>query len=395
MIVNRAIEYRIYPTKEQESLLAQTFGCVRLIYNQALEMEKGLYEAGMGFMSKFDLNNYCNRFMKADAPFLRDVDKFALTNSLYHLQSAFDGFFAKRTGYPKFKAKRDKQSYTTNFTNGNIAILKNDPKAKKGWIKLPKIGQVEAALHRDPETVWSMVKGSLHIKSATVRKSAAGRYFVSVLFAFDRDDVPQHPLPTKETTLGLDYSSPHFYVDSDGQAADMPHYFRESEARLNREQRKLSRMEVGSSNYQKQRTKVARLHETISNQRKDFCHQLSRKIANSYEAVCVEDLDLRNVSQSLQLGKSTMDNGFGMFRTFLRYKMEEQGKWYVVIDKWFPSTKTCHECGGYNPDVTLGMDTWICPHCGQLIQRDPNAGENIRDEGLRVLYDSLGSLASA
>lgn len=141
----------------------------------------------------------------------------------------------------------------------------------------------------------------------------------------------------------------------------------------------------GSNNYEKQRLVVAKLHEPAANQRRDFTHKLSREIANSYDAVCVEDIDLRSLSQSLRLGKATMDNGFGIFRTFLRYKLEEQGKHFIKIDKWYPSSKACNHCGRYNPKVTLGVSEWVCPHCGAIIQRDYNAACNIRHEGLRDL----------
>lgn len=378
---NRAIKYRLFPSEEQEQKILQTFGCVRKVYNDGLSLQNGLYEAGFQSMSKYDLNNFVNRAWKEEFPFLREVDKFAITNSVYALSSAFENFFQHRGKYPRFKSRKDRaQSYTTNRTNRNIEIIAPARKGNhRGWVKLPKLGHVPALLHRLPPQHWVL-------KSATVSVDCSGKYFVSVLFAYEQE-VPFVPVPTAENTLGLDYSSPHFYVDSNGQDAGVPSFFRQAEKRLAKEQRKLSKMVRGSSNYKKQRLKVQNIHQKVSRQRLDFCHKRSREIANSYDAVCVEDIDLKVMSRTLTLGKATMDNGFGQFRLFLQYKLEEQGKYLVTVDKWYPSSKTCHECGCINKELTLNDRTWVCPQCGSFILRDHNAAMNIRDEGLRLLRE--------
>lgn len=382
-VMYRAIKYQIYPTVEQEDLLTQTFGCVRKVYNMGLELQSGLYAAGMPSMSYFDANKHCKQFWKQDMPYLCKVDKFALENSLMDLTQAFKNFFEKRAGYPKFKSgKTHHQSYSTNMTNNNIAVVAPS-KGTRGRIKLPKLGWVDACTYRKPEADWVL-------KSATISRTPTGKTYASILFEVPLLDT-KPVVPTKGQTIGLDYSSPQFYVDSNGKSPEVPHAYRKMEARLKREQRRLSLMAKGSSNWKKQRLIVARLHEKVSNQRKDFCHKLSREIANSYDVVCVEDLDLRGLSGALHLGKATADNGFGMFRTFLRYKLEEQGKHFVVIDKWYPSSKTCHNCGGYNSEVQLGQSVWVCPCCGATVQRDHNAALNIRDEGLRVLTAALAA----
>ena len=311
---NRAIRYRVYPTEKQQDILQQTFGCARLVFNETLLMHRGLYEAGMKTFSQMDMNNYCNRFMKENMPFLRNVDKFALTNSIYNAFAAFKNFFKGRNRYPRRKSRKDaSQSYTTNCTNNNIAIIRH--KKKSAFIKLPKLGNVPAVLHRLPKNNWV-------IKNATITKESGNRYYVSLLFEFERK-VPQNTaLPTPENTLGLDYSSPEFYVDSNGNTAGVQHWYRLSQKRLSVEQRKLSHCTRGSHRYEEQKTKVNRLSRKIANQRKDFCHQKSRKIANSYAAVCVEDIDLHALAQSLRFWKAVSDNGFGMFRNFLKYKLE-------------------------------------------------------------------------
>ena len=375
----RAIKYRIYPDERQRALILHAFGCVRFVYNETISMQQGLYEAGMTTFSKLDMNNYCNRFLKESYPFLREVDKFALTNSIYDAFKAYKTFFEKRAGYPRFKARKvPVQTYSTNMSNYNIAVIHG--RKKHGFVRLPKLGNVRTAIHRMPAPNWKL-------KAATVSMDAMGHYYVSVLF-----ELPEvahvNILPTEETTLGLDYSSPKFYVDSNGQDARIQHWYRRTEKRLAVEQRKLSHCIKGSHRYQKQLQRVRCLLQKTSNQRKDFCHKKSREIANLYDAVCVEDLDLQAMAQSLRFGKAVSDNGFGMFRSFLKYKLEAQGKHFIVIDKWFPSTKTCRHCGTVNHDVKLGQAQWTCPNCGAVLDRDLNAAINIRNEGLRIFYAS-------
>lgn len=381
--INRAIRYQIFPTEQQKQQLAQTFGCARKVYNMGLALQEQRYKDGEKHLSMFDLNTQCNHTWKEEMPYLRAVDKFALTNSLKNLEQAYTNFFEKRAKHPAFKSKHQHyQSYTTNFTNNNIAI--EFPKTgERGQIKLPKLGRVDALLYRKPGSDWT-------IKTATITYTASGKYMVSICFAIPAEE-PAPVMPTIERTLGLDYSSPNFYVDSNGQSPKATHWFRKSQQQLAREQRRLSRMVKGSQHYEKQRLRVARLAEHVANQRKDFCHKLSREIVNSYDVVCVEDLDLHNMAQSLRFGKATNDNGFGMFRVFLRYKLEEQGKHFVVIDKWYPSSKTCHECGTINTELRLGEGEWFCSGCGRVVDRDYNAALNIRDEGFMLIINQLAA----
>ena len=184
--------------------------------------------------------------------------------------------------------------------------------------------------------------------------------------------------------LGLDYSSPSFYVDSQGEEAGRPRLYREAEARLAREQRRLSKMQKGSANYAKQKRRVALAHEYVANQRKDWIHKKSKELADQWDYISVEDINLRGMAGCLKLGKSTNDNGFGMFRTVLAYKMADRGKQFVKIDKWYPSSKTCSECGMIH-DLRLSDREWKCG-CGTHHQRDVNAAINIREEGLRIAY---------
>ena len=363
--MNKAYKYRIYPNAAQRELFAKTFGCVRFIYNKMLADKIAHYQE-TGKMLPTTPAQY-----KQEYPWLSEVDSLALCNAQLHLQTAYRNFFRdKKIGFPKFRSKKARRnSYTTNMVGNNIAIF-------DGYLKLPKAGMVKAKFHRQ-------IPEDNKIKSVTVSMSADGKYYASILTEYEAaiSSVDLNP----QNVLGLDYSSPHFYVDSEGHTAEMPHYYRKAECTLAREQRKLSRMVKGGSNYQKQKMAVAKLHAKVRNQRKDWQHKVSRKVADNWDIVCVEDINLKGMAQGLHLAKATNDNGFGQFRTYLAYKLAEQGKMLITIDKWYPSSKLCRKCGGINTELTLADRSWICPSCGSLIERDHNAAINIRNAGLAMI----------
>ena len=374
--MNRAIEYRAYPTDEQADLLARTFGCVRFIWNQMLgDAQDFLDAAGVFFIptpAKY----------KSQYSFLKEVDSLALANTQLDLQGARTKYLKEPSvGEPKFKSKKKaKKSYTTNnqyHLNKKDGSMVSTLYMGKDFVRLPKVGCLRINKHRSPGNGWK-------IKSATVKQTKSGKYFISVLFEFTEEVTPV--TVTKEKTLGLDYSSHDFYVDSNGDVANYPRFYRKSEEKLAKEQRKLSRMKYGSKNYEEQKHKVQLLHEKVANQRKNFCHERSTAIAKQYDAVYVEDLNLRNLARTLKLGKSTNDNGFGMFRVMLQYKLEALGKTFAKIDKWYPSSKTCHVCGLIKEDLTLADRVWTCSSCGTTHNRDHNAAINIRNVGFLGAY---------
>lgn len=376
----RAVKVELYPTDEQRILIHKTFGCVRAVWNDMLGDEQEFYAAA----DKHFIPTPAK--YKKKRPYLSEVDSLALCNTQLALKKAFKRFFENpgHFRHPKFKTKKKaKKSYTTN-----CQYLKSGPTVftTKNAVRLPKLGLVKANLYRQVSDGCDLRRRSCGVlKSATISETKSGRIFCALLYEFDVP-APKEVLPTLENSIGLDYSSPLFYVDHENRSPDKPRWFRESEAKLAHEQRMLSHMKYGSKNYIRQLRKIEVLQERIANQRKDFAHKESRRIANAYGAVCVEDLDLQAMAQSLNLGKSTNDNGFGMFREFLKYKLEEQGKHLIKVDKWYPSSKTCHYCGGYYKDLQLGEEEWICPHCGKHILRNQNAGINIRREGIRQFY---------
>jgi len=291
-----------------------------------------------------------------------------LANAQLHLETAFRNFFRdKSVGFPKFKSKHGGyNSYTTNLVNGNIALA-------GGFIKLPKLGAVKIKQHRQAPDGYKL-------KSVTVSLAPSGKYFASVLYEYEANVAPVKPVEV----LGLDFSMAGLYVDSNGASPEYSRPYRAAQAKLAKEQRKLSRRKKGGSNRAKQKRKVAMLHEHIANQRSDFLHKQSRQIANAYDAVCIEDLNMKGMAQALNFGKSVSDNGWGKFTQMLGYKLSEQGKPLVKIDKWYPSSKTCSSCGAIKDELPLSERIFRC-ECGFVCSRDHNAAINIRDEGVRML----------
>ena len=372
--MNKAIKYRIYPTTEQSILFAKTFGCCRKVWNLMLsEKVKGYQETG-----KFKAITPAK--YKAEFPFLKEIDSLALANVQMNLQTAFKNCFdkkrKKKCKFPKFKSKKKaKKSYTTNNQNGTVAVFENA-------VKLPKLGLIKAKIHRKPEADWL-------IKSATVSKASDGSFYVSVLFEFE---CTIEKIPLSENVIGLDYASNGLYVDDQGRVGSNHKFFRESQEKLAKEQRRLSRRkgskkgEEKSNNYMKQLRKVNRIHRHIANQRLDNLHKLSTEIANRYDVVCVESLDMKALSnKKFRNGKATLDNGYGMFLNLLEYKLSDRGKHFVKIDKWYPSSQLCHCCGELHPEMKdLSIRKMRCS-CGLEMSRDQNAAINIKTEGLRIL----------
>lgn len=378
-MANKAIKYRVYPTTEQSIMFAKTFGCCRKVYNLMLSDKIEGYKATGKFPTVTPAK------YKDEYPYLREVDSLALANKQIDLQEAFRNRFSKsrkkNNGFPKYKsAKHGRKAYTTNNQKGTVAII--DDK----YIKLPKIGKVKAVIHRIPDGGWI-------IKSATVSQESDGKYYISVLFEFDNTTNPY--VADKTNAIGLDYASDGLYVDSNGNVGTNHKYYRESHDKLAKEQRKLSRMqgskkhEVKSNNYIKQLRKVNKIHRHIANQRMDNLHKISTEIANQYDVVCVESLNMRSMANhGFGNGKATLDNGYGMFLSMLKYKLSDRNKYLVKVDKWFPSSQICHCCGTLHPKMKdLTIRTMKCD-CGLThINRDQNAAINILQEGLRLLNE--------
>ncbi|MBQ9156835.1 MAG: transposase [Eubacterium sp.] len=365
----KAYRFRIYPSPDQEQQMAKTFGCCRFIHNHMLEDKIREYKEN-GKMLRTTPAMY-----KGEFPWLKEVDSLALANVQLQLEAAYKKFFREPSvGFPRFRAKHhSRDSYTTNLVNGNIRLMGRR-------LKLPKMSPVRIIVHREiPED------GKL--KSVTVVREPSGKYYASLLYEFDSCENQAAVKIREDKVLGMDFAMAGLAVFSDGSRADYPMYYRKSEGKLAREQRKLSRCKKGSRNYVKQKRKVARYHEKIRNQRRDFQNKLSFYLSEQYDAVCVEDLNMKGMSRGLHFGKSVMDNANGRFQRILEGKMVRKGKAYVRIDRYFPSSKRCSCCGRIKGDLKLSDRIYEC-ECGYRGDRDINAAINLRQEGIRILHCS-------
>ena len=362
----KAYKYRIYPNDGQKIQLAKTFGCCRFVYNQTLAYRKAVYEQEKKSVSKTDCNNYCNRELKNIYEWLKEVDKFALTNAIYNMDSAYQKFFKEHAGYPKFKSKHERhKSYTTNFTNGNIAV-----DFENGKIKLPKLKEVKAKLHR-----------GFHgkIKSATVSQVPSGKYYVSILVETEHEE-----LPHRNRNIGLDLGIKDLCITSDGIRYENPKIIKKYERKLSRLQRQLAHKEKGSRNYRKKKKEIALCHEKITNTRKDYLHKISHEIVSENQVIVSENLQIKNMVKNHHLAKSISDVSWYELTRQLEYKSKWNGREYVKIDTFYASSQLCSVCGHKNADTKdLAVREWICPNCGTKQDRDINAAKNILAEGLR------------
>lgn len=371
MKVVRNYRYRLLPNKVQKNFFRNCFGACRFLYNTILHDSIDHYEKNKTPF-RYTLAPYKESF-----PWLSEVDSFAIAYARKNLNTAFVNFFKRKdVNFPKYKSKKDERnlSYTTYSASSNpIKFVGNK-------VNLPKIGLVKCIRHRD------IPEGS-KIKHATISQIPSGEYYVSILFEFEVD-LNFSPIDVS-TAIGLDYSSPHCYVDSEGNKGTSRHFYRFYEKKISTEQRKLDKMKKGGKNREKQRVKLARLFRRVKNRRLDWCHKKSREISNTHDLVCIEDINLSTVGKSLKLGKSTLDNGFGYLKKQISYKLQERGGRLITIAKFFPSSKTCSVCGHVFKELSINDRKWVCDNCNTLLDRDFNAAINIRNEGVKNYAESL------
>ena len=366
--VLKAYKYRIYPNSEQRIQIAKTFGCCRFVYNQTLAYRKEIYEKEKRSVSKTDCNNYCNRELKKDYEWLKEIDKFALTNAIYNMDAAYQKFFKEHAGYPKFKSKHDNhKSYTTNFTNGNVAV-----DFETGKIKLPKLKAVKARLHREY---------SGKIKSATVSQVSSGKYYVSILVETEHKE-----LAHTNHNIGIDLGIKDLCITSEGKVYENLKIIKKYEKQLVKLQRQLSHKGKRSKNYYKTKKKIALCHEKIRNIRKDYLHKVSHEIISENQVIVSENLQIKNMVKNHHLAKAISDVSWYELTRQLEYKAKWNGRKYIKIDTFYASSQLCSVCGYQNPDTKdLSVRTWICPKCGAEHDRDINAAKNILAEGLRQM----------
>ena len=372
----KAYKFRIYPTEEQEIFFAKTFGCVRKVYNLMLNDRKKAYEEVKNDPSK-KMTFPTPAKYKKEFPFLKEVDSLALANAQLHLDKAYKNFFRdKSVGFPRFKSKKNPvQSYTTNNQNGTVALIDNK------FIKVPKLKSlIRIKLHRQPKGM---------IKSATISRHASGKYYISLLC---KEEINE--LPKTNSAIGIDLGITDFAILSDGQKIDNHKFTSKMEKKLKREQRKLSKRALlaknkgiplsEAKNYQKQKRKVARLHEKVMNQRTDFLNKLSTEIIKNHDIICIEDLNVKGMLRNHKLARSISDVSWSSFVAKLQYKADWYGREIIKVDPWFPSSQICSECGHKDGKKSLDIREWTCPICHTHHDRDINASINILTEGLRI-----------
>lgn len=390
-ILNKAYRFKIHPNETQKIQINKTFGCVRFVYNYFLNERKNIYKYTRVSMSLTDCNNDCNKLKKEkEYYFLKEVDKFALTNALIDLNNAYTNFFReikkgnKNWGYPKFKSKRnEKHSYTTNITNGNIKV-----DFVTSRIQLPKLGKVKFNRNSRED-----IKGD--IKRATITKYNDETYYVSIITEIKLEkELKSKEKYTKEEIENLiennkikafDLGIKHFAISSEGIKIENPRIYIKAQNKLRKLNKKLARQQKSSKSYSETLIKISKMHRKIANCRKDFLHKLSTKIINENQVIILEDLNVCGMVKNKKLSKQINDVGWGYFKTFLKYKARWHNKTVILIDRFYPSSKTCSCCKKKNTMLTLSDRKWICPNCKTELDRDENAAINILEEGIRLL----------
>ena len=373
--IKRTYRFRIYPNEFQKQVIEKTLGCCRQVYNDFLSMCIESYNSDKNHtVNKNELIKLLPEY-KETFPYLKEVDSIALQQTVIHLFDAYMNFFKYKAEFPKFKKKKNDYGYITMKINNSIYFAEDD-------IQIPKLGRVKVRLHRHlPES----------FKFTMVSIARKGKYYYVSLIGeeeyFDYGEYIKESLDPNNS-IGLDFSLKHFFVDSNGNHLDMPTYYQDSLTKLAKEQRKLSHMKKDSSHYKKQLLKVKNLHVHVANQRKDFLHKVSRKLANTYDYVFVENLDLQKMSDrknKLKFGATILDLGYGAFLKFLEYKLEWLNKKLIRVDRFFPSSQLCSNCGYRKSDLMLRQRKWVCPECGTKHNRDLNAAINVKKEGIRLI----------
>lgn len=382
---NTSRKFRIYPDDEQSIIINNTFDACRFVWNQMLEESIKSYDDGELRIPNYGDIVLQHQWLSKDNKEYR-FDRHSAHNVKQFLRESFSRYFdniqkgnikirkdGRLKSFPRFKSKKYSKNSYSNY-HGEQTRIDNDNHS----IKIPCLGWIKY----NPRE--KKIPDEWKIKHITISKSATNKYYCSICFGYSID-IENIQKNNNLDILGIDYSSSSLYIDSEGNNASYPKYYRSSQRRLRILQKQFSRQKKGGKNREKTLNKIHILHEKISNQRKDFLHKLSTSITKKFGIICVEDIDMKNISQCLHLGKSTMDNGFGMFREMLSYKQERIPYHELILaNKWFPSSKRCSKCGHVKSDLTLKDRIYKCNECGNIIDRDLNAAINLKQYAIEI-----------
>ena len=372
----KSIKIRIYPDAVQKQFISKQLGCCRFIYNKLLDYKKIQYEQNKQKVSLSQLGKYLTNLKKYEEfLFLNDTYAMCLQQSMQDLIKAYDNFLKLHMDYPKFKSKKD-TTQSCRFTNN---IFKGKKKINGNRITLIK--QLQNILFKcSKKDEIYLNHNEKYIHSVTLTKTSTNKYYLSICIDYDIRQKKK-----LDTVIGLDLGIKDFIVDSNGNRYENKHFYKNQEKKLKKLQRQLSKKQKGSNNRNKLRIKLSKVHEKIKNQRQNYLHQITSKLVNENQVICIEDLNVKGMLQNHKLSKSIQELSLFEFRRQLEYKCRWHGRQLIVIDRFYSSSKTCHNCGYIYKDLRLSEREWICPYCGEIIDRDYNAAQNILDEGLNKI----------
>ena len=375
----REVKIRLYPNKEQELKLNKVLGCYRFVYNQMLALKQKEYNENKKSLGLKDLSKYFHGTLLKDEQYawLKEQNTKVMKQSIRQMLSAYDKFFKQHNGFPKFKTKKDKQSALFPLE----AISKGN---KFNERKITLTQPLKDISFRCSDLYFKRLQAYKEgIRSATLSKTKSGNYFLSILVELPQEEIVRFKQTNEH--VGIDLGIKDFVITSDGEVFENKHFFKSQEKKIVKLQRQLSRKQKGSNNRNKQRVKVAKTFERLTNQKESYIHSVVNKLLTYYDTVFMEDLNIQGMLKNHKLAKAIQEVSFCKFKQILEDKARNNYKQVVFVDRFYPSSKTCHNCGYVNKSLTLKDRQWVCPQCGEVIERDYNAALNILDEGLRIM----------